>query len=333
MIETLFQDFLNSTSEAFTNSQKRVYFGYLASAFLLGFIWLVASRKHSLKKAWRTCFSSEIWFSTSARADYLIFLINKFSFLLIAPLLITQLTLANYLFNGLYELLGHRPMYGQTWPDWTVPLLFTAFLFLLDDFFRYFLHKLLHEIPFLWAFHKVHHSARTLTPLTVFRTHPVEGLLFSLRTVLVQAIAISVFVFFFGNKADLITVMGASVFIFLFNLTGANLRHSQVPLRYWQPLEKWLISPAMHQIHHSTRPAHFDKNYGVVLAIWDRMGGTLVHGDDADQIRYGLSEKIKPDEHSLKTLYLLPFYESLKAIQNKLVSGKKTIRYKIRKPE
>ena len=308
------QEFLNNFTETFTNPQKRVYWGYLASGFTLGFLYLAMIKRDSISSALKQCFSPEIWFSRSARADYLVFLINKFSFLLLAPVMLTQLTVAHFLFQQLYEIVGYRPMYGQHWPDWAIPLLFTLFYFLLDDFFRYYLHKLLHEIPALWAFHKVHHSARTMTPITVFRAHPVEGLLFSLRTVCVQAISISVFVFFFGNKADLMTVMGASIFAFLFNLTGSNLRHSHVPLRYWPAVEKWLISPAMHQIHHSTRPAHFDKNYGVVIALWDRIGGTLVHGNEAQDIHYGQSKTVKADEHSLITLYLVPFKESATAI-------------------
>ncbi|MEC7230725.1 MAG: sterol desaturase family protein, partial [Verrucomicrobiota bacterium] len=50
--------------------------------------------------------------------------------------------------------------------------LFYLFLFILDDFARYWLHRWLHAIPLLWSFHKVHHSASTLNPFTVFRTHP-----------------------------------------------------------------------------------------------------------------------------------------------------------------
>ena len=57
----------------------------------------------------------------------------------------------------------------------------------------------MHKWPILWALHKVHHSATVLTPMTVFRTHPLEGIIFSLRSSLTQAISISSFVFLFGD--------------------------------------------------------------------------------------------------------------------------------------
>lgn len=60
-------------------------------------------------------------------------------------------------------------------------LCFTLCHFLLDDLSKYLVHRALYRWPVLWAFHKVHHSAITLTPLTVYRTHPLEAVLFSLR--------------------------------------------------------------------------------------------------------------------------------------------------------
>ena len=55
----------------------------------------------------------------------------------------------------------------------------------------------------------------------------------------------------------------------------ANLRHSHVWITYGRIMERLLISPAQHQIHHSKNKVHFDRNFGVVLAIWDGMFGTL----------------------------------------------------------
>ena len=105
---------------------------------------------------------------------------------------------------------------------------YTIFLFILDDFSRYITHRALHQIPILWAFHKVHHTAEHLTPFTVFRTHPIEAWIFSIRSALVQGIAISIFVFLFGSKIDLLSIYGVNIFLFIFNLAGANLRHSNV---------------------------------------------------------------------------------------------------------
>ena len=184
---------------------------------------------------------------------------------------------------------------------------FTLTLFLLDDFSRFFLHWLLHKVPFLWAFHQVHHSATQMTPLTVLRTHPVEGVLFYLRSALVQALVISLFIYCFGSQVDLISLFGVSIFLFAFNVLGANLRHSHVAIYYPQWLEKWLISPAMHQIHHSVAVRHFDKNLGSALAIWDRLFATLHHSEPHTQLQFGIDKTQAACEHNIIRLYVNPF--------------------------
>ena len=78
----------------------------------------------------------------------------------------------------------------------------------------------MHKWHILWALHKVHHSATTLTPMTVFRTHPLEGVIFSFRGAITQAVTISSFIFLFGSNVDLFTVLGANIFTFLFNIFG-----------------------------------------------------------------------------------------------------------------
>ena len=101
----------------------------------------------------------------------------------------------------------------------------------------------MHRVPFLWAFHQVHHSAETMTPFTIFRTHPIEGVIFILRTSIVQGVVISVFIFLFGNKVDLVTVFGASVGVVIFHSLGSNLRHSHIKIRYPRIIERIFISP------------------------------------------------------------------------------------------
>ena len=106
-----------------------------------------------------------------------------------------------------------------------VMALFTLCLFIFDDLTKYIVHWMLHNVPCLWAFHKVHHSALSLTPLTIFRTHPIEIFVFSMRSIAVRAGLIATFIFFFGEGVDLITVLGVNVGLFIFHLLGSNLRH------------------------------------------------------------------------------------------------------------
>ena len=317
-METFFTDYFTnlytSVYETVLNPRKRVFFGYILLALIIAGIWLKWRKNMRASMIARSLFSPRVWWSTSAKADYQLLLINKAILLAIVPLLITKIALATIIFQQLYELIGSRPLPGSLLPDWAVPICFTLFLFVLDDFARYFLHMLMHRWPFLWAFHKVHHSARTMTPFTVLRTHPIEGLLFTLRSILVQAVSIGVFLFYFGDQVDLITVLGVNFAVFIFNVTGSNLRHSHIAIHYWEWLERILISPAQHQIHHSTRVRHFDKNFGAVLAIWDWIGGSLHLSEPKTELRFGVSDTVEADEQTLKTLYLIPFQECWHAL-------------------
>lgn len=314
MFETFLTDYYQSISETLLSPRKRVFWGYLLLAGLIGLIWLKWRTRGSWTEQLRNILSPSVWWSESARADYKILLINRAFMLGIAPALFTQTALATAIFLQLYELFGSRPLPASLLPDWGVAICFTLFFFLLDDFARYFVHMIMHRIPALWAFHKVHHSARTMTPFTVLRTHPVEGILFGLRSVCVQGISIGLFLFLFGDQVDLVTVLGVNIFVFVFNVAGSNLRHSHVAIHYWPWLEKILISPAQHQIHHSTLPRHFDRNFGAVLAIWDRIGGSLTLSEPETELKFGVSDKVTAGEQTLKSLYLVPFKESFNAL-------------------
>jgi len=312
-LTTFGNDLLNGLVETFTSPRKRLFLGYVAMALLIGLVWL-RWQGRSFKSALAALLSRDIWLSASARADYAIVLINRALFLLLSPLLLGQLAVATWLYFQLFDHYGLPPAAGSLLPDWAVVTCFTLWFFLLDDFARYYLHRLLHRWPVLWAFHKMHHSARVLTPLTVLRTHPVEGLLFSLRSVLVQGLSIGLFKFFFASQVDLYTVLGVNVIVFTFNVAGSNLRHSHVPIHYWPWLEKILISPAQHQIHHSTEVRHFDTNFGAVLAIWDGFGGSLHRSEPGVTLSFGLSKRQASAEQQLSVLYLQPFKEAMRCI-------------------
>ncbi len=313
-METAITAYLADIVDAFLNPQKRIFIGYLAAALgIATTFYLIAARgEHHLgfNALYRKVLSPRIWWSASARADYKLFAINNAIMLGLAPKLLSHVALAVLLFEYFHEFFGVPPMWGGHVSAWVVIASFTITHFVLDDLSRYLVHRLLHRSDFLWSFHKVHHSAETLTPFTVFRTHPVEGVVFTLRSAVVQGMVIGSFVFFFGESVDLATVLGVNLFIFVFNVTGANLRHSHVSISYGVALERILISPAQHQLHHSMDPQHFDKNFGVVLAIWDLIGGSLYPAERGRNIKFGLSTGARRPGHTLGQLYLAPFRES-----------------------
>jgi sterol desaturase/sphingolipid hydroxylase (fatty acid hydroxylase superfamily) len=127
-----------------------------------------------------------------------------------------------------------------------------------------------------------------LTPLTVYRNHPVESLFFALRGVLATGLVTGIFFHLFRGRAVQADILGANAIGFVFNLVGGNLRHSHVWISYGRFLERILISPAQHQIHHSSDPSHYGRNFGSWLAIWDGLGGSLHLAGTERPLDFGL---------------------------------------------
>ena len=313
-MDSIVVDYLDTLADGFVDPKKRVFFGYLIAALVIACVAVLGAAGWNLRAGAaagrRLIFSRAIWWSASARADYKMFAVNQALMIVAAPRLASRTALAAALFTGLHGLIGGRPDASLALPAWLVVLAFTVCHFLLDDLSKYLVHRALHRWPVLWAIHKVHHSATALTPLTVYRTHPLEAVLFSLRGTAVQATVVAVFVFFFGSVVDLFTVLGVNILLFAFNATGANLRHSHVRVSYGRGLEKFLMSPAQHQIHHSVKQRHHDKNFGAALALWDWLGGTLCLAGKGDAMRYGLAGGTAEDANSLTALYIRPVLES-----------------------
>ena len=268
-----FFDIFQNLIDQFTNPKKRVFVLYLFLSILIATGWLIFYKKKSLKDSFKFIFSRKIFFSKSAKSDYKVFFINQIIMLLVSPHLLTQITIATALYFFFFEIQFIEMGLFSSAPQYLIISLFTLTHFVVDDFSKYIVHRWMHKWPFLWALHKVHHSATNLTPMTVFRTHPLEGLVFTLRSAFAQGVTISTFVYFFGSGVDLYTILGANLFVFLFNIFGSNLRHSHIGIRYWKWLEYILISPAQHHLHHSVAKEHYNKNYGAALAFWDWIFG------------------------------------------------------------
>lgn len=151
----------------------------------------------------------------------------------------------------------------------------TIGLYLAYEFAYWLDHYLSHKIPFLWQFHMVHHSAETLSPLTNFRVHPVDSLVFYNLVALFMGVAEAALNFGFGRATAGFTVNGANVLLLAAAILLTRLHHSHLWISFTGGWGRALLSPAHHQIHHSADPAHFDRNFGNSLAIWDWLFGTL----------------------------------------------------------
>ena len=307
----------------FFDPKKRIFFGYILLSVLIAVLYLVLAGKRSLKESLGEVFSKPVLLSRSAKRDYFMFLINRSVTLFVSPLLLTKLAIATVIFQFLHTVSWIQKGMFDHFSTLLIAFSFTLFIFILDDLTKYIVHRLMHRIPTLWALHKVHHSAKTMTPITVYRVHPLEGVLFSLRSVFAQGLVIPSFLFFFGNAVDLYTIVGVNILVFFFHATGSNLRHSHIDISYWKWLEHILISPSQHQVHHSIAEEHYDKNFGAALAIWDWVFGSLHLSENKGKVFFGLDTYESGKESRIKDLYLEPIYEIAKILKTfciKLVS-------------
>ncbi len=182
--------------------------------------------------------------------------------------------------------------------------LYSCVLFIMDDVSRFTLHRALHKLPVLWRFHQVHHSATELTPLTFFRIHPVESILYQIRAVVVTGGVAGACYWFCGKGVGPLEVLGVPAVGFVLNTLFGNFRHSNVFLRFPQSVERWFLSPAQHQLHHSVEQEHWNRNFGTWLAIWDRLSGSLLVSK-TKPLGFGLASP--NHEQGLISALLLPF--------------------------
>ncbi len=266
------------------NPSKRIYIGYIMTSIVLAF--------YVYKKSKRTqsfityLLPKKIWNSASAKTDYISIFFNAFiKIIFIGPYLILGLYLAFYTNEFLMRQFG-IPDFNFSATNLVIAYTITLLIF--NDFTSYVVHYVQHKIPLLWEFHKTHHSATELNPLTQYRLHPIELIINNARGLLVFGLVAGVFDYLSVDNIDKLTFLGVNIFSFAFLVLGANLRHSHIKLTYFSKLEYLLISPFQHQIHHSNNPKHFDKNMGSKLAIWDWVFGTLVRSKEVGEIQFGL---------------------------------------------
>jgi sterol desaturase/sphingolipid hydroxylase (fatty acid hydroxylase superfamily) len=270
---------------AFINPAHRIYFPFLLSSFFIALI-LYWKEKNS-KGFFDFVGGKKAFFSKSAFIDYswffIGFWINSF---FILPNLISQVDLNIFLVKNLYNL--YTPIdFG--WDKPTILFTYTITLILAFDLSYYFVHRALHKYKFLWIFHKFHHSATSLNPLTLYRTHPVEYALFGLQKIFVFGFVTSLFIHQFGIVIKPVTFYGVGIGAFVFGLAGANLRHSQIEFKYFDWLENLLVSPYMHQIHHGSKPNQHHSNFGAIFSIWDKIFKTLNKSKNIkEKLSYGI---------------------------------------------
>ncbi len=234
----------------------------LVLAVMLLELALVGWQRSSLRRLLRL--------SNSARTDLLAFVLVETSL---------------GLFIGMAMLLGmtyglqRMAVAGGAWAGkltLSSQILALVLYFVVIDFANYWTHRFCHRVPTLWEIHRYHHSAPEMTVLTAARDHPME-----------RALSSAVVAF---PAAVLALPMQDFAVVHLLAKTVGLLKHSNLHAN-WGLVGRYLIqSPAAHWIHHSTDPAHHNKNFASLFQFWDVLFGTAIHPStsEAERVRLGV---------------------------------------------
>ena len=147
---------------------------------------------------------------------------------------------------------------------------------LLLDMWTYAWHRMNHRVPFLWRFHRVHHSDAQMDVTTASRFHTGEIVLSSLlRIPLIVALGVTAWELVLYE-----TLMFAVV----------QFHHANValPPRVEAVVNKLVVTPAMHKVHHSRWQPETDSNYSAFLSVWDRLFGSFRRREALHEVELGL---------------------------------------------
>jgi sterol desaturase/sphingolipid hydroxylase (fatty acid hydroxylase superfamily) len=261
---------------------------YVAAAMCALVIYVVIKRrKVGLKKALHLVLPAKLLSHDSTKLDFKLMLLGIY-YIMIQGLMVGGLTWISVetVGNILSTVFGQPP--PAIGPSFVLTGVSMLLVFLAVEFGYWFSHLLMHKVPALWEFHKVHHSAEVLTPLTEWRQHPLELALFPVLVGLAVCIVQGPIVWYFGSSSQIINPVSANLLSMAFWYTILHLRHSELPFYATGTLGKIIQAPAHHQVHHSTNPEHFDKNLGYCLSIWDWAFGTLYVPKKGETFSYGL---------------------------------------------
>lgn len=169
---------------------------------------------------------------------------------------------------------------------------------LLDFFGAYLIHWIEHKVKWMWKFHLIHHSDRTVDVTTGLRHHPGEAIFRMCFTILGVIIV---------GAPIWIVFLYQSISALFAHITHANI---QMPKKLDRALSYVFITPLMHKVHHHYTQPLTDTNYGNIFAIWDRLFGTFAEVQDTKQLKYGIDTHMDPEENErLGNLLRIPFQE------------------------
>ena len=156
-------------------------------------------------------------------------------------------------------------------PMWGQLLIF----FIILDFVQWFTHVLLHKYPFLWKFHKVHHSVKEMGFAAHLRYHWMENIIYKpLKTLGVMVLG--------GFEPE------QAYIVHFVAITIGHLNHANIKIT-WGPLKYLFNNPVMHLYHHvyDLPKGTYGVNFGISLSLWDYIFKTNYVPEDSGTIELG----------------------------------------------
>jgi sterol desaturase/sphingolipid hydroxylase (fatty acid hydroxylase superfamily) len=173
-------------------------------------------------------------------------------------------------------------------------------LFLVRNLVEYIYHWGSHNVPVLWAFHRVHHTAEQLSIVSGTRVHPVESAYQIIASIILAGPLCAPIFYLTGTKELVVTL---PILLLLGQILSAIevCQHSHVPISFGK-LNYIISSPIMHQVHHSMEVRHFGKNLGTFTHIWDWLFGTIYVPKPGEKWRFGLDERQLEEKNPHNTI-------------------------------
>ena len=185
-----------------------------------------------------------------------------------APIMDSVSSISSGIINSLKDVLGLSvTLLSYEWmsenlavfhQEINIPSIIIAFFVI--DFYGYWSHRLAHQINFLWNKHAIHHSSEE----------------FNLSCALRQSISsfVNLFTFLLLPAALLgvpAKVIAITLPIHLFLQFWYHTKH----IKKLGGLEKIIVTPSHHRVHHAINPEYMDKNHGQIFIFWDKLFGTF----------------------------------------------------------
>ena len=250
----------------------------------------------------RGFFPARIWRHPSSLLDYRFFFVSSWFYASGILGLFGFSEIAKRFTHAALDLtIGQRST--ATGPEPLLTIAMPVLYVLVYDLAYWAAHYLMHRLPVLWEFHKVHHSAEVMTPFTEWRQHPVELLMFPLFAGSAIGILYATVDHVFGPRSQGFSLLNVNILLYVYMLSFLHLRHSHL----WIAARGWLghivQSPAQHQIHHSTEPRHHDRNLGLSLSVWDWAFGTLYVPETRERLVFGIGAEGKTHDGIWRTFW------------------------------